>query len=110
MIMNREEYSLQVKAVWKATLILAVITIVEVVIARIYDANFHDSGYRMAVNIFMAVASVVKAFYIVAVFMHLKYEKKALAMTILMPLFFFIWFIIAFLLDGHAWHINRLMF
>jgi hypothetical protein len=43
-----------------------------------------------------------KAFYIIAEFMHLKYEVKNLVMTIGIPAMLFIWFIGAFLWDGHS--------
>ena len=75
-----------------------------------YDTMFMESGLRMALNIFMVVATLVKAFYIVSIFMHMKYEKKALALTVLMPLAFLIWFIIAFLWEGISWNVMRGMF
>lgn len=106
-MMQQEEYKHHVSAVWRATIILAIVTIVEVGIALIYDSVFHDSGPRMALNVFMVVATLVKAFYIVAVFMHMKYEQKALALTVLMPLAFLIWFIIAFIWEGLSWNAMR---
>ena len=102
-VMNQEEYRHHVNAVWRTTGILAVVTVVEVGIALLYNAFLHDSPLRMGLNIFMVAASLVKAFYIVGVFMHMKYEKKALALTVLMPLLFLIWFIIAFLWEGSYW-------
>lgn len=108
MVMKQAEYQHHVSAVWKATIILSAVTIIEVGVALLYDAYFKDLGQRMALNIFMIVATLSKAFYIVSVFMHLKYETKAMALTILMPLLFFIWFIIAFLWEGYAWYIYRL--
>ena len=102
--MSQEEYNHHVSAVWKTTGILAVVTIVEVGIALIYDFFFHGSmGLRMALNIFMILATLLKAFYIIAIFMHLKYEKKALVATIILPTAFLIWAIIAFLWEGDAW-------
>lgn len=104
MSLSKQEYQHHKAAVWRATWILAVVTIIEVGVALIYDSYFHESGLRMGLNVFMVVATLVKAFYIVAVFMHLKYENKALALTVLMPLFFLVWFIIAFLWEGYSWH------
>ena len=105
-----EEYKHHVSAVWKATIVLAIVTIIEVTIAILYDRFLYESGYKMFLNVFMIVASLVKAFYIVSVFMHLKYERTAFALTILMPLFFLIWFIIAFLWEGSAWLEMRTLF
>ena len=109
-MMQQEEYKHHVNAVWRATIILGVVTVIEVGIALLYDRFFHDSGFRMGLNVFMVVATLVKAFYIVAVFMHMKYEQKALALTVLMPLAFLIWFIIAFIWEGVSWNMMRGMF
>ena len=105
--MQMEEYKHQVNAVWRATVILGAVTSIEVASALLYNQLFFDSGYRMALNVFMIIATLVKAFYIVSVFMHLRYERKALALTVLMPLGFLIWFIIAFMWEGISWHAMR---
>ncbi len=104
MILSDQEYQMHKAAVWRATIILSVVTTVEVGIALLYDTFFHDSGFRMALAVFMILATLVKAYYIVAVFMHLKYERKALAITILMPLMFLVWLLIALLMEGVSWH------
>ena len=102
--MSQEEYKHHVSAVWRTTGILAVVTIVEVGIALLYDFFFHGSmGLKMGLNIFMIVATLVKAFYIVAVFMHMKYEKQALMLTVTLPTLFLVWAIIAFLWEGSTW-------
>jgi cytochrome c oxidase subunit IV len=46
--------------------------------------------------------TLVKAFYIVGEFMHLKGEVKTLIWSIVLPLVFVIWLIIALLLEGDA--------
>jgi cytochrome c oxidase subunit IV len=51
----------------------------------------------------IVILSLLKAFYIVGVFMHLGEEIKNLIMTIIVPLLLFVWFIAAFLLDGSSW-------
>ena len=43
---------------------------------------------------------LVKAFYIVAEFMHLRQEVKSFIFTILIPLTFVVWLILALLLEG----------
>jgi cytochrome c oxidase subunit IV len=55
---------------------------------------------RMPLNIFVIVMSLLKAWYIVGVFMHLKYEVMNLIATVLFPLVFLVWAIIAFLWEG----------
>ena len=101
--MSQEEYKHHVSAVWRATIILSVITIVEVGIALLYDLVLFTEGPRMPLNIFMILASAAKAFYIVGVFMHMKYERKALQLTVLVPTLFLVWAIIAFVWEGSAW-------
>jgi cytochrome c oxidase subunit 4 len=101
--MSHEEYQSQVSSVWRVTVILAVVTIVEVVGALIYP----DSLPRMALNLFFIIMSLIKAFYIVAVFMHMKHERKAMQLTVLLPCLFLVWAIIAFLWEGGAWLENR---
>ena len=61
-----------------------------------------QSSLRLAVKGAIVILMMVKAFYIVAYFMHLKHEIKNLIMTIVVPLALFIWFIIAFLYDGNS--------
>ena len=103
MSISHQEYLDHKSAVWRATLILSIVTIIEVGVALLYNWQLHDSGLRMGLNFFMIIATLVKAFYIVAVFMHMKYERQALVLTVLMPLFFLIWFIIAFFWEGTYW-------
>ena len=106
-----EAYEQQVSAVWKATLWLSIITIVEVVAALLWIwVLFPDGGGpRMLLNTFFIMASLLKAFFIVGEFMHMKYETRALALTVLVPTVFLIWFIIAFLWEGAEWMNNREM-
>jgi cytochrome c oxidase subunit IV len=51
----------------------------------------------------IVILSLAKAFYIVAVFMHLGDEVRNLIMTIVVPLLLFVWFIAAFLWEGDSW-------
>lgn len=97
--MSNEEYNAGVKAVWRVTGILAIVTIVEVAGALIYP----DTMPRMVLNLFFIVMSIAKAYYIIAVFMHMGHERKAMQLTVLLPTLFLVWAIIAFLWEGSAW-------
>ncbi|WP_291911761.1 cytochrome C oxidase subunit IV family protein [Chitinophaga sp. CB10] len=89
------------KKIWRTFWILLGITVVEVGLAFLHlETGFPN---RMFLNGIFIILTFFKAFYIVAEFMHLGHEIKNLVMTILMPLLLFIWFIIAFLYDGHSW-------
>jgi len=94
-----ESYEKQKSAVWRVTVWLTVITIVEVAVALL----FGETIPRMLLNFFFVVMSLLKAFFIVGEFMHVKYETRALMMTLIAPTFFLIWFIIAFLWEGSEW-------
>ena len=63
------------------------------------DEGFLKHFIKGAIVILM----LAKAFYIVGYFMHLKHELRNLIMTIVVPLFLFVWFIIAFLSDGNSY-------
>lgn len=90
------------KEILRVTVILSVLTIVELILGFIMmgmDQGFLKHFIKGAIVILM----LAKAFYIVGYFMHLKHELRNLIMTIVVPLFLFVWFIIAFLSDGNSY-------
>jgi len=90
----------QVAKILKVTLFLSIITIIEV-IAGLYA---HHMGVpKGVVNAGFLIMTVIKAAYIVSVFMHLGDEVKWFRFCVLIPLSLFIWFIIGFIYDGNAW-------
>ena len=46
------------------------------------------------------VMTIVKAGYIVGEFMHLRYEVKVLFWSILIPMIFVVWMLVAFVYEG----------
>ncbi len=83
----------KIRKLWKIALIMAVITAIEFVFATVLP--------RGPLLYFTFVAlTIVKAFYIVAEFMHLKGEVKTLIWSILIPCVFVIWLVIALLAEG----------
>jgi cytochrome c oxidase subunit IV len=83
------------KLIWRTFWILLFVTALEFVIAFTFPNNW------LRVSIFV-IMTLVKAFYIVGEFMHLKGEVKMLIWSIVLPLVFVIWLIIALLLEGDA--------
>jgi cytochrome c oxidase subunit 4 len=81
------------KKIWQVFWILFILTAVEFVIAFTVPRG----SFR---NITYILMTLVKAFYIVGTFMHLKDEVKSLIMTILIPLTFVLWLILALLIEG----------
>lgn len=103
-----ETYKSQVNAVVRATVWLTIITVVEVTAALLWmKIHPHGGGPRLLLNGFFIAASLLKAYFIVGEFMHIRYETRALTITILAPTFFLIWFIIAFLWEGQEWLHNK---
>lgn len=83
------------KKIWKVAAILAIVTIIEFIFAFTLERGM------LLVAIFLGL-TVVKAFYIVAEFMHLKHEQKTLMWSIVGPIILIVWLIIALMLEGNA--------
>lgn len=93
------------KKVKRTTIILSVITLIELGLGlTIYAMNLpHSHFVVLLIKGIIVILTLAKAFYIVAVFMHLGDEIRNMIMTIVVPLMLFIWFIAAFLWDGASW-------
>ncbi len=96
---NSSESKSQIKRIWKVFWILLVITVAEVIVGM----QFSHALPKGLVNFFFLALTILKAGYIVSIFMHLGDEFRGFIATVLIPLFLFIWFIIAFLADGFFW-------
>lgn len=104
---SESEYKEGRASVWKTILILSAVTVVEVGVAMIYDHFVPSGNGKIFINLFMALASVVKVWYIMGIFMHLGHETKGFKMTVLLPFLFLVWAIIAFTLEGDSWNAMR---
>lgn len=100
-----------VQKIIKTTIILSVITLIELALGFAIYFLHKTPDPSAALILFMkgviVILSLLKAFYIVGVFMHLGDEIRNLIMTIVVPLLLFIWFIAAFLWDGDSWKTLR---
>lgn len=83
------------KKIWRVAGILGFVTLIEFVFA------FTMSRGILLVSIFLGL-TVVKAFYIVAEFMHLKHEQKTLIWSIIGPIILIVWLVIALMVEGSA--------
>jgi hypothetical protein len=92
-----------VKKIIRTTVILSVITVIELAMGLGMYALPMAAGLKLFLKGVIVILSLAKAFYIVGVFMHLGEEVKNLIMTIVVPLMLFIWFIAAFLYEGNSW-------
>lgn len=91
------------KEIWKVTIILSILTIVELALG-FWMMDMAKGGLYYAIKGAIIILMMAKAFYIVGYFMHLKHEVRNLIMTIVVPLLLFVWFIIAFLYEGNSYH------
>ena len=82
-------------------LILLGITAIEFIIALVL-APRHIIPQAF-VNPIYIVLTLCKAFYIVAYFMHLKFEKIGLALAIILPILFIIGLILVLTNESHYW-------
>jgi cytochrome c oxidase subunit 4 len=87
----------KIKKLWKVAGILGLITAFEFGIAFFVPHHFHT----LRVWIFV-VMTIVKAAFIVGEFMHLRYEAKVLIWSVLIPMVFVIWMLVAFVYEGMA--------
>jgi cytochrome c oxidase subunit IV len=96
-----------VKRIWKTFWLLLIITIIELGLGlvnyMITKNPDHNTGLVLAIKGVIIILSLAKAFYIVSIFMHLGDEIRNFIMTIVVPLLLFIWFILAFILDGNSY-------
>lgn len=95
------EHSFDKKAIWRTFWLLLGITCVELIVGMFIAPHFPER--KIMFNILYIILTGAKAFYIIAEFMHLKYEIKNLIMTIGIPALLFVWFIAAFLWDGGSY-------
>lgn len=87
------------KKIWQVFFYLLGITALEFFIA-LYLIPKGIVGHGIG-NFAYIVLTLVKAFYIVAYFMHLKFEKFALKTGITVSLLFIIYFIVLMLIEGN---------
>jgi len=78
--------------IYKVTLFLTLATILEVFLGASFKRN-ETFTWDVIVTVF-AILTLVKAFFIVTVFMHLGDERKNIQRTILIPYFFFVVYMI----------------
>lgn len=85
----------KIKKLWTVAGILGFVTAIEFVIA------FTMNHGPFKTSLFIGL-TIVKAAYIVGEFMHLRYEVKVLFWSILIPMIFVVWMLVAFVYEGIA--------
>jgi len=101
---HEEHEGMSRRKIWQVFGILLAITIVEFIIALWVLPGKHLS--HGVGNCIYIVLTLLKAFYIVAYFMHLKFERVAFKTTIVAVLVLVIYFIILLLTEGTYLHVH----
>jgi cytochrome c oxidase subunit 4 len=91
--------------IWKIFWVLSLLTVIELALGYFlyFKGETLSQTVVLGTKIVIGVLTLLKAYYIVSVFMHLGDEVRNMIMTITVPLVLFVWFIIAFLWDGNSW-------
>lgn len=87
----------KIAKIWKVALILGIVTGIEFVFAFLLGPDFKYTK----ITIFIAL-TIVKAFFIMAEFMHMSHERKGLVWSVLLPLVFLGWLIAVLLIESSA--------
>jgi len=96
--------SFDIRGIWRVFWVLFAITAVEFVIALAIPEAFMPKPIKNAIYI---AFTLLKAFYIVAYFMHLKFEKINLIYSILLPTIFVMGVIAALMYESEYWFTLR---
>ena len=102
-------YEESVRSVWKGLGLLAAVTLVEVILSLTKAAEWAEDVRILiyVASLLIIALSVYKAYFIIYEFMHMGYEVKGLAMSVLLPTLLLIWALIAFFNEGDAWRKSR---
>ncbi len=93
----------------KTILLLAFITVIEVIIA-LAGKGYIIKGFHapvMLMGLLMIALSLYKAVKIIFEFMHMSYEVPAFAKSVLLPMGLLVWAVIAFMQEGSSWKKRR---
>jgi caa(3)-type oxidase subunit IV len=100
-----EHEGMSKKKIWQVFFYLLAITAIEFFIALyMIPKGYMGTGLG---NVIYIVLTLVKAFYIIAYFMHLKFEKFAFKAGMIISLIFIIYFIVLMLIEGSYQFVQR---
>ena len=105
-------YEESIKKVYWGLTLLAIVTLVEVGVSLLGKGHIISGAEDMMWLVYLTgliiiVLSIYKAYFIIYEFMHMRYEVKGLAVSVLLPTALLIWAIIAFFQEGDSWKNRR---
>jgi len=98
---SEEEGKKKRKEIWKVTAILSIITAIEVIVGVIWPKDAAGAAWEF-IKWGYIILTIIKAGYIVMIFMHLGEERKTFKMMVLVPYLIFILYLIFHLLNEAA--------
>lgn len=106
---SEEEGKVIRKKIWKVTAILSIITTLEVLAGAMFPKDDVGPTTWTIIKVSYILLTIVKAAYIVLIFMHLGDERKTLKYMVLVPYIIFILYLIFIILTeasyiGHGWN------
>jgi len=96
------------KFVYRGLWLLAAVTLVEVAVS-LFGKGHIIAGVEENTILYIGAALIIialslyKAYFIVYDFMHMRYEAKGMAKSVLLPMFLLVWAVIAFFQEGDSW-------
>lgn len=110
--MGHLSYEESIKNVYRGLILLGAVTLVEVFLSLLGKGYVIPGAEEYSVLIYIVglgliCLSLYKAYFIIYEFMHMGYEVKGLAMTVLLPTLLLVWAIIAFFQEGDSWKGRR---
>ena len=105
---SEEEGKKKRKEIWKVTALLSIITIIEVGVGAMFPKS-EAGGAWFFIKWAYIVLTIIKAGYIVMIFMHLGEERKTFKLMILVPYILFILYLTFHILNeasavGEVWN------
>lgn len=88
------------KRIWSVFFVLLALTALEFLIALGFVHHWEILQKGTFVTTVYIILTLVKAYYIVAFFMHLKFEKSSFIVTCSIVFLFIIYFIVLMLIEG----------
>jgi cytochrome c oxidase subunit IV len=88
--------------IWKTFFILLALTLVDI---GLYFMLLET--HSMWKNVLFILLGIVKAYYIVSIFMHMKFERKWLVNFIIYPMLFVIFLVFLMLIEGDYTGVQR---
>ncbi|MBM3936461.1 MAG: caa(3)-type oxidase [Sphingomonadales bacterium] len=96
--------SFDIKGIWMVFWVLFAITVLEFILALVIPEAFIAKPIK---NVIYIALTLLKAFYIVAYFMHLKFERINMIYSIILPTVFVLGVIAALMYESDYWFTLR---